>query len=62
MNSEELTKLISDATVEIDEKQKLTCGKAFQLAEQHSVSLKEIGDCCNENNIKIANCQLGCFK
>ena len=62
MNSEELTKLISDATVEIDGKQKLTCAKAFKLAEEHSVSLKEIGDCCNDNKIKIAHCQLGCFK
>ena len=62
MNSEDLVKLVNDATVDVDGKQKLTCAKAFQLAEKNSVTLKEIGDCCNDNKIKIAKCQLGCFE
>jgi hypothetical protein len=62
MNAEDLAKLIDEATVEIDGKKKLTCGKAFQIAQKHSVSLKEIGDSCNDNKVKIAKCQLGCFE
>ncbi len=62
MNKEDLTKIIVEATIEIDGKNKLPCAKAFQLAEKHSVSLKEIGECCNENKIKVARCQLGCFE
>ncbi len=61
MNKEDLTKIIVEAAVEIDGENKLFCAKAFQLAEKHSVSVKEIGECCNENKIKLARCQLGCF-
>lgn len=62
MNSEELKKIIENATVEIDEKQKLPCARAHKLAEKNNISLKEIGDCCNDNDIKISSCQLGCFQ
>ena len=62
MNSEELTKLVKEAAVEVDGKQKLSCAKILQLAEKHSVSPGEIGECCNQNKIKIFNCQIGCFK
>ncbi len=62
MNKEDLTKVIVDATVEIEGKNKLPCAKAFKIAEQHSVTLKEVGACCDENSIKIAHCQLGCFQ
>lgn len=40
---------------------KMPCAKAFLLAKQLDLSLKEIGDFCNEENIRIKNCQLGCF-
>ncbi len=62
MNSEELIKLINDVTFEVEGKQKISCAKIFQLSEKYSVSLKEIGKCCDENKIKIANCQIGCFE
>ena len=54
--------VISDYLVEIDGKQKLMCVKAFELAKRYSFSIKEIGEYCNKNKIKISNCQLGCFK
>ncbi len=62
MNKEELKNVVVEAAVEIDGTNKMPCPKAFRLAEEHSVSLKEIGECCNENKIKIAGCQLGCFE
>ena len=40
---------------------KLPCAKAFQLSKELDLSIKAIGDFCNEENIRIKNCQLGCF-
>jgi len=40
---------------------RLSCEKAHELSVQLSIPLKEIGDICNELNIKISSCQLGCF-
>jgi hypothetical protein len=39
----------------------LTCGNAYSISEKDNISLEEIGRYCNDNNIKIAKCQLGCF-
>jgi len=61
MDREEVKKIVSEAAVEIDGKKKLACPKAFELSRKYSISLKEIGDCCNENDIKLFGCQLGCF-
>ena len=52
---------IKDAATEIEGKEKLTCKRAFQLAEELNVSLKDIGEICNAEGIKIIHCQLGCF-
>ena len=62
MNPEELAKIVKEAAVEIEGKQRLTCGKAFQLVEKYAVTPKEIGECCNINKVKIVKCQLGCFE
>lgn len=40
---------------------RLTCEKAHELGKELDVSLKEIGAVCNELNIRIKDCQLGCF-
>ncbi len=40
---------------------KLPCARAFQLSVELKISLKEIGKFCNEDGIKVKNCQLGCF-
>ena len=42
-------------------KQKLACIKAFRIAEELDVRLKEISQICEEEKIKISGCQLGCF-
>ena len=42
-------------------KGKLPCIMVFKIAREHNVSVAEVGDFCNEMNIKIVNCQLGCF-
>ena len=40
---------------------RLTCGKAHELGKELDVSLEVIGAVCNELNIRIKDCQLGCF-
>jgi len=45
-----------------DDRSKLSCRGAFKLAEQFGVKIVEIGRICNEQNIRISQCQLGCFK
>lgn len=40
---------------------RLTCEKAHELAARLKIPLKDIGMLCNEMNIKITACQLGCF-
>jgi hypothetical protein len=58
----EKEKLIVDAAAPRGEKKILSCVDARKLSEEHDISLKEIGDTCNEHGIKIIDCELGCFK
>ncbi len=41
---------------------KLPCAVALALSRELGASLKEIGEFCNKENIRIKNCQLGCFQ
>jgi len=41
---------------------RIACRQCFDLAREYDVSLKIVGDICNEKNVKIRACQLGCFK
>lgn len=45
-----------------EDKKRLTCAEAFELAEKYDVEIIEIGRICNKHNIKICKCQLGCFE
>jgi hypothetical protein len=55
--NEKLEKEIQDSLVD----GKLPCAVAFNIAKKLNVSPKEVGDTANRINIKIKNCQLGCF-
>ncbi len=57
MSREELVRAIRSAAVN----NRLSCEAAHTLAKALRVSLKEIGELCNELKIKISACQLGCF-
>ena len=39
----------------------LPCAKAFELSDRFGVALMEIRTACDEHDIKITACQLGCF-
>ena len=47
---------------EPDGRKKLTCAEAFELARRFEIEVIEVGRICNQNNVRICKCQLGCFK
>ncbi len=46
---------------ESDGRKQLTCAEAFKLAKEYEAEIIEIGRICNQHNIRICRCQLGCF-
>ncbi len=46
---------------ESDDIKRLTCAEAFELAKNFETEIIEIGHICNQHNIRICKCQLGCF-
>ena len=40
---------------------KLPCAIAFKIARKFKVTPRKVGGTASKLNIKIANCQLGCF-
>lgn len=45
-----------------NDRKSLACAKAFKLAKEFETDVIEIGRLCNQHNIRICKCQLGCFK
>ncbi len=62
MDQTGIQKLVLEFAVERDGRKTLSCARAFEIHRQHDVPLADIGRICNENNIKIRACQLGCFR
>ena len=52
----------ADGGKEPARREKLACAEAFGLAEKFDAEIAEVGRICNQNNVKICKCQLGCFK
>ncbi len=52
---------VIDAIQRASENNRLSCEKAHELSQLLKVSLQEIGAICNDVNIRIDSCQLGCF-
>jgi molybdate-binding protein len=42
-------------------RKQLTCTEAFELAKKFETEIIEIGHICNQHDIRICKCQLGCF-
>ena len=57
-----LAEAVAKRAIDSDGKMKLTCAAAFELAEKFAVEVVEVGRVCNQQDIKICRCQLGCFK
>lgn len=61
MNDDELSRIIRARTLQRGEKTVLPCARAFAISREHSVPLPRIGAWCNDNDVRISSCQLGCF-
>jgi biotin synthase-related radical SAM superfamily protein len=48
-------------SLKADGRKKLKCIEAFEIAREFKAEPVEIGRICNQNNIRICKCQLGCF-
>lgn len=59
--NEKLVNAVLERAQETDGIKKLACGEAFKLAREFQVETIEIGRICNQQNIRIFKCQLGCF-
>ncbi len=46
---------------EVAEEGKISCTQARQVAADSGLELKEIGKLCDDNDLKIYACELGCF-
>jgi len=61
MDNERLTDAVMERAVDVDDKKKLSCAQAFELAKELNVAVVEIGRICNQHDVRICQCQLGCF-
>ena len=61
-SNEALVAAVKAAASDGDGRTVLRCSDAFKLAEEHAVEVGVIGQICNEINVRIVQCQLGCFK
>ena len=62
MDQDTMRKLVIDAAVEVKGRKTLACARAFEIHRQHGIPLRDIGRICDENDIRIRACQLGCFQ
>ena len=62
MNDEQLKAAVLEASHDDDGNPTLSCAAAFGLASQHDVTPAQIGRICDQENVRICKCQLGCFK
>jgi len=60
-SQEELTKAVLERSREANGRRTLTCAQALSLAAELGVKPVEIGRICNQENVRLGSCQLGCF-
>lgn len=61
MRTDDILRMINKKIIKDGEKTKLSCSSAFEIAGELGIDVGQIGRICNERNIKICDCQLGCF-
>ena len=62
INEERISKAVSGATTEVEGRKTLSCSDALCIASELGVEPQAIGRICDENQVKIIKCQLGCFE
>ncbi|MBN2137133.1 MAG: hypothetical protein JW720_04955 [Sedimentisphaerales bacterium] len=61
MNNENVMAAVLNRAQESEGKKRLNCAEAFKLAAELNVGVAEIGRICNQCDVRICKCQLGCF-
>lgn len=59
--SPEKQKELKELILSEAENAKLPCSRAFAIAAETGSNTAEVGRACNELDVKIVSCQLGCF-
>ncbi len=62
MDRDKIVDAVAERATQSDGRRILSCADALMLAAELGLSAAEIGRICNEQGIRISNCQLGCFK
>jgi len=62
MSSKELVAAVLERASEADGRRKLTCKRAFEIARELGIEIGDVGRTCNEQGVRICQCQLGCFR
>lgn len=60
-SQEELTKAVLERSSVVEGRRRLTCAQAMSLAAELGVEPAQIGHICNQEQIRLGHCQLGCF-
>ena len=58
---QELISAVLQRAQQVDDVKKLACAEAFELARRFQAKPAEIRRICNQHDIRICKCQLGCF-
>ena len=61
MADNKVAEKIKEYSIEEDGQKYLRCKAAFKIAEELDADVATIGQTCNEEGVKIQDCQLGCF-
>jgi len=61
MDKEKLVNAVLERAHESDGRKRLNCADAFELAKHFEVEIVEVGRICNQQEMRICKCQLGCF-
>ena len=62
INQERILEAVSGAATQVEGRKTLRCSDALGIASQLDVEPRAIGRICDENQVKIIKCQLGCFE
>lgn len=60
--NDEIVKAIEEKTFDDGGRVKIRCASALGIAEKFGVKPRKIGEILNDRNIRITQCQLGCFR
>jgi hypothetical protein len=60
-SQEELIRAVIERSREVNGRRTLTCAQALGLAAEWDVAPIQIGRICDQEDIRLGSCQLGCF-